>query len=51
MTFIIAFLREQGFANATVVAFWTVLGLAAVVGGFAWSPILTRFSGGWGGLQ
>ena len=48
MTFIIAFLLDEGFSNATVVLFWIVLGISAVVGAFAWTPILARATGGWG---
>jgi predicted MFS family arabinose efflux permease len=48
-TFIIAFLRSsEGFDCGSVTAFWTILGLSAVVAAFAWGPILGRLKGGWG---
>lgn len=47
-TFIIAYLRSsEGFDSGSVTAFWTILGLAAVVAAFAWGPILGRLKGGW----
>jgi predicted MFS family arabinose efflux permease len=48
MTFIVAFLRQHGAHNAQVTAFWVVLGIAATVAGFAWSPVLGRLTGGQG---
>ena len=48
-TFIVAYLRTyEGFDSASITAFWTILGLAAVVAAFAWGPILARLKGGWG---
>jgi Uncharacterised MFS-type transporter YbfB len=48
-TFIIAYLRSsEGFDSGSVTAFWTILGLAAVVAAFAWGPILGRLKGGVG---
>ena len=48
VTFIVAFLRDQGAGTATISAFWVVLGLAAVASVFAWGPILGRLRGGRG---
>lgn len=48
MTFIVAFLRAEGAATGEVVAFWGVLGLAAIAGGFLWGPLLGRARGGRG---
>lgn len=48
-TFIIAFLRtNEGFTSASVIVFWTVMGLAAVAAAFVWGPVLGRLRGGWG---
>jgi predicted MFS family arabinose efflux permease len=48
-TFIIAYLRSsEGFDSGSVIAFWTILGSAAVVAAFAWGPILGGLKGGWG---
>jgi predicted MFS family arabinose efflux permease len=48
-TFIIAYLRSQeGFSDASVTAFWTILGVASVAAAFAWGPILGRLRHGWG---
>jgi predicted MFS family arabinose efflux permease len=46
MTFIVALLRGQGAGDVEVAVFWIVLGLAAMVGGFAWSPVVGALSGG-----
>lgn len=48
ITFIVAFLKDQGFASTAVGAFWAVLGCSAVVAAFAWGPILDRLHGGRG---
>lgn len=48
MTFIVAFLDGGGATPAEVTAFWAVLGLAAIGGGFLWSPLLGRWRGGRG---
>lgn len=48
MTFIVAFLRRHGAHDVQVTTFWVVLGLAAALAGFAWSPVLGRLSGGRG---
>ncbi|MBP0456087.1 YbfB/YjiJ family MFS transporter [Streptomyces montanisoli] len=48
MTFIVAFLRQHGAENSQVTVFWVVLGVAAALAGFAWSPVLGRLTGGRG---
>jgi predicted MFS family arabinose efflux permease len=48
MTFIVAFLRGAGATAHQITAFWITLGAAAVVGGFAWGPVLSRLRGGRG---
>ena len=48
-TFTVAYLRtNEGFDSGSITAFWAILGLASVVGAFAWGPILGRLKGGWG---
>jgi predicted MFS family arabinose efflux permease len=48
-TFIIAHLRSaSNFSARDISMFWAVLGVAAVAGVFAWSPLLQRLKGGWG---
>jgi predicted MFS family arabinose efflux permease len=48
-TFIIAHLREaSNFSAREISIFWAVLGLSAIAGVFAWSPMLARLRGGWG---
>jgi predicted MFS family arabinose efflux permease len=48
-TFIVAYLRSnEGFSSGSVTTFWAILGLAAIIGAFAWGPILGRLKGGWG---
>lgn len=46
MTFIVALLRGQGAGDVEVAVFWIVLGLAAMIGGFAWAPVVGALSGG-----
>jgi predicted MFS family arabinose efflux permease len=48
MTFIVAFLKTHGAPDAEVTAFWSVLGIAAIGGGFVWGPFLSRQQGGRG---
>jgi predicted MFS family arabinose efflux permease len=48
MTFIVAYLKAGGAEAGTIAAFWAVLGLAAIVGGFVWGPMLGRLRGGRG---
>jgi predicted MFS family arabinose efflux permease len=49
-TFIIAHLRTAShFSAVDISIFWALLGLSAIAGGFAWSPLLARLKGGWGG--
>ena len=49
-TFIIAHLRTAShFSAQDISIFWALLGLAAIAGVFAWSPLLVRLKGGWGG--
>lgn len=48
-TFIIAYLRaSEGFDTRSITAFWTLLGVSAVVAAFAWGPIIGRLKGGQG---
>jgi MFS family permease len=47
MTFIVAFLRSERVDPGVVSVFWTVLGIAGIVAGFCWGPVLTRLRGGW----
>lgn len=48
MTFIVAFLRNGGATEAQIMAFWAVLGAAAVGAAFVWGPILARLPAGRG---
>jgi predicted MFS family arabinose efflux permease len=48
MTFIVAFLRNDGFTEPQITVFWAILGAAAVVAAFAWGPILARLPAGRG---
>ena len=49
-TFIIAHLRTASHFSAQEISFfWALLGLSAIAGVFAWSPLLARLKGGWGG--
>jgi predicted MFS family arabinose efflux permease len=49
-TFIIAQLRTAShFSARDISIFWALLGLSAIAGVFAWSPVLARLKGGWGG--
>ncbi|QWF83516.1 YbfB/YjiJ family MFS transporter [Amycolatopsis sp. CA-230715] len=48
MTFIVTYLDQRGMGQGEIGAFWVLLGLAAMVSGFAWSPVLSRTSGGRG---
>ncbi|WP_068402483.1 YbfB/YjiJ family MFS transporter, partial [Kribbia dieselivorans] len=45
LTFIVAYLAEHGLSPAAVSAFYVVLGVAAMVGGFAWAPTIGRLGG------
>jgi predicted MFS family arabinose efflux permease len=48
-TFIIAHLRiASQFSAHDIAQFWALLGLSAIGGVFAWSPLLARLKGGWG---
>lgn len=47
-TFIVAYLRHEGFGGTEVSVFWMVLGLAAVAAAFAWGKVLGRLRGGRG---
>jgi predicted MFS family arabinose efflux permease len=50
-TYIVAYLRsEQGFGVWEVSLFWALVGVAAMVGAFAWGPVLARLKGGWGSV-
>lgn len=46
MTFIVAYLQHAGASSLQLTAFWVVLGVAAIGGGFVWGPVLNRFRGG-----
>lgn len=48
VTFIVAFLKNEGFGSARVTGFWAVLGTVAVLAGLAWGPTLERYPGGRG---
>lgn len=48
LTFIVAFLDQQGRGAGTVSAFWAVLGATSIVAAFAWGPALGRLRGGRG---
>lgn len=45
LTFAVAYLTEVGAGGPLIAVFWTVLGLAATVGGFAWAPAIGRLGG------
>lgn len=47
MTFIIAFLRDAAADDATVAAFWCVLGLSSLAGSFVWGRLFAALPGGW----
>jgi hypothetical protein len=36
MTFVVALLKRGGMRTAEISAFWIVLGVAAIAGGFSW---------------
>ena len=46
MTFVVALLKQQGMASAQISAFYTLLGIGAVVSPFIWARMLDRFRGG-----
>lgn len=48
MTFIAAYLTQNGADEFGIAQFWVLLGLAAVAGSILWSPILGRLGGGRG---
>ncbi|WP_206795393.1 YbfB/YjiJ family MFS transporter [Amycolatopsis sp. MtRt-6] len=48
MTFVVAYLVQAGAGVGEVTAFWVVLGLAAVAGGFFWGAVLGGLRGGSG---
>lgn len=48
LTFIVAFLESEGLGQAEVMAFWAVLGTAAVAAPLAWGPVLARLRAGRG---
>jgi predicted MFS family arabinose efflux permease len=48
MTFIVSYLKAGGAGTAEVSTFWAVLGVAAVVGGVIWGPVLARLEAGRG---
>ena len=48
MTFIVAFLKGEGAGTIETIWFWAVLGVAATVGGFVWTPWVARLRGGRG---
>lgn len=48
VTFVVAFLESEGVGPSAVMAFWAVLGAAAVGAPFAWGPLLSRLRAGGG---
>lgn len=46
MTFIVAYLHRAGAGSAEIAAFWSVLGVGSVLGGFLWRPPINRLPGG-----
>ena len=48
MTFIVAFLENHGTGPGGITVFWVVLGMASVVGAFAWARLISRLNGGRG---
>ena len=46
MTFVIALLKEQGMAGATIALFYAMLGLAVMASSRIWARMLDRFKGG-----
>lgn len=46
MTFIGAYLEAGGAGAGEISVFWSLLGAAAIAGGFAWGPMLGRLRGG-----
>lgn len=48
LTFIVAFLESEGLGQTAVMAFWAVLGTAAVAAPLAWGPVLARLRAGTG---
>lgn len=48
MTFIVAFLKDNGTGPGKITVFWTVLGVASIVGAFAWARPIARLCGGRG---
>lgn len=48
MTFIIAFLKNQGDRSGELSSFWVVLGLSAILASFTWSKPLELLKGGRG---
>lgn len=48
MTFIVAYLKGEGFGTGMISIFWIVLGCSAVAGPIVWAPILARLGGGLG---
>jgi len=42
MTFIIAFLKREGAGSGEISSFWVILGVAAIIGGYAWAPLFGR---------
>lgn len=48
MTFVVAFLKENGLSSGDVTVFWTVLGVASIVGAFVWARPIAKLRGGRG---
>lgn len=46
LTFVVAYLQEQGVGLRTVAAFWVVVGVSASAGWFVWGPLIGRLGGG-----
>ncbi|AFK57303.1 YbfB/YjiJ family MFS transporter [Tistrella mobilis] len=50
-TYIVAYLRDtQHFLAWEISLFWALVGIAAMIGAFAWGPVLARLRGGWGSV-
>jgi len=46
MTFVVTLLREQGLAQATIVAFYVLLGAGVIASSWLWAGLLQRHRGG-----
>lgn len=46
MTFIVAYLENAGAGGTEIAAFWSVLGVGSVLGGYLWRPPINQLPGG-----